>query len=400
MSIIRVLNQGKGAMSTAQLAIATTSHNVSNANTEGYSRQRVDMVTNDPAPISGHMIGSGVKVGSVTRSNNDFIARRLSEENTSLGKFQGMSEVLDQVEQVFQDEKGQGVADGLNSFFNSVRTLSTQPDSLSLRTAVRESARNLTSRFQGITNGLDQVYEDLNRRIEGAVLDVNHLTNKIATLNQQILEAEASGVNANDVRDSRDLAIQKLSGIIDVKVIPGEKGILNIMSGNAGVLVNGSENFNLLTQREDGTDTLPPSVMVKLESVVGSKHKDITNAFDEGSLGGFLQVRDRVVPEMLNRVNTLAYSLTQEVNQVHQNSFGLDSEIGRTFFNSIDKVDGAARNFAISENLDSDLETMAAGLRPGAPGDNRALLDLAELQDKKFLKRPLFFYRLHRQPYW
>ncbi len=239
MSINRIMNQGKAALAANQIGLTTVSHNMSNVNTEGYSRQRTDFAAADPVSIGNIRVGGGVRVGGVTRAASEFANRRIEEETTSLGMLEGATEVLSQLETVLHDDGEQGLSKAVSRFFNDVRTLSTQPESQPLRAAVRESANSITTRFQSAASGVEQVREDLDRRVHGSVMDINMLTRRIGDLNRRIMETEVQGTNANDERDSRDLALQQLSKIVNITVTPIENGGINVSSGKLGVLVNG-----------------------------------------------------------------------------------------------------------------------------------------------------------------
>lgn len=386
MSINRIMNQGKAALAANQIGLTTVSHNMSNVNTEGYSRQRVDFVTAPPANIGNVRVGGGVQIGGVTRAASEFTNRRIEEETTALGMLEGSTEVLSQLETVLHDDGEQGLSKAVSRFFNDIRTLSTQPESQPLRAAVRESANSITTRFQSAANGVEQVREDLDRRVSGAVLDINMLTKRIGDLNRRIMETEVQGNNANDERDSRDLALQQLSKIVNITVTPIENGGINVSSGKLGVLVNSVDATEFAVASGIGPDGLGSTRMHQVQ-YNGKLGKDVTDFVDSGSLGGYLKVRDTTIPGIQNKINSLAYGLSQNINAIHREAYGLGGEKGVDFFAPISNFNAAAQQLRVSDAVKEDAGNIAVGYKPGVSGDNRALLEMADLQDAKIFAR-------------
>jgi flagellar hook-associated protein 1 FlgK len=386
VTISNLLNQGKGALAANQLALATTSHNVANAATPGYSRQRVNLEAEAPVNYGRHRLGAGVRVGSVQRTHSDFVNRRIEEENSILGRAEGSADVLSQLESMFKDDAEQGVTKAVSQFFNDVRTLSTQPESTALRAAVRESAEAVTTRFRGINDSINQAVADLDRRVTGSVDQVNFLVNRIADLNRRIGEIEVPGsrASANDEHDQRDMAVQELAKVIPIQITQLEGGMINVSAGRMGVLVNGYDRSQLAAARAESA-AHPNSMHVYLVGSDGKLAKDVTESVESGSLGGFINVRDKVIPELVGKIDTLAFNLAREVNGVHGAAYGSKGASGTDFF-AVGGMKGAASSLEISDAVKKDLSSIAAGNVPNSPGDNRALLRIADLQDAKIFE--------------
>ncbi len=386
MSISRIMNQGQTSMAANQMSLATTSHNVANVNTKGYSRQTVQMVTNTPQNMGNLQVGGGAKVGSIHRVTSEFVNRRLEQENSNLGRVESTADVFSQLEQVFKNDGEAGITKAVSTFFNDVRNLSVQPESVALRTTVKESARGLTTQFKNAVTSIDSITEDINNRISANVAEVNSLTTRIGDLNNRIVQIEIGGTSmANDERDQRDMAVQALSKIMEVKAIPTENGSLNIMAENAGPLVNGSESFKLITSHERPSSMGGPGVIrVKMEGTAGGgAARDVTDTFENGGMAGLVKVRDQMIPRILGRIDQVAHTLSSEVNRVHAEGFGLDGKNGHQFFAESGVVDGAARSMSISDSLDKNVDAIAASRTSRASGDNGGLLKIAAIQDSK-----------------
>jgi len=384
VAINRVLSQSKGALAASQMGLSTTSHNISNANTKGYSRQRVEMHANQPVNVGRNRVGTGVGVGAVSRTTSTFVNKRIEEESSDLGQFEALNDVYTQLEADLGDEGETGISSRISRFFNDVRSLSTEPQSVPLRSAVRESANAVVSRFHGMRENFDAMVSDLDRRVEGSVIEINALTEKIAQLNQRIVDVEVtSGSFANDERDSRDLALRELSALIPVQVTELENGGISVASGRAGVLVDPSGNYELSAVRSPDPNH-DSSVRVFTREHGGVAGREVTTHLGNGSLGGLIKARDTVLPKVIEKVDTLAYGFTNSLNSVHRQGYGTNNQTDKELFSlkGSQSVKGASRRIELADSMLRDLSTMASAQSPDSRGDNRQLLALADLEDE------------------
>jgi flagellar hook-associated protein 1 FlgK len=385
-SISSVLQQAKSALAANQVAMATTAKNVSNVNTEGYSRQRVELVTGTPEELGKIRVGGGVDVGNVSRSTNEFVQNRLIEENSTLGKYQGLTDIYAQLEVVFHEDGEGSVTNAVSQFFNNLRTLSTQPDSVPVRTAVREAANSLSHRFNSMSNSIDQVVGDVDARIQGSVSEVNRLSEKIAHLNAQIVsyEVKGGGVTANDERDQRDMAILELSKLIDVKTTQLENGGINVSSTNLGPLVMGPDRMELAAARAPAGPN-PNAMRVFMVSPYNTvPPKDVSAKFETGQLGGLLTLRDQVIPEMREKVDSLAFNMANAINDIHESAYTGNGKQGVSFFERPATLNGAAESLRLSEAVEKDVGNIATAQVANAAGDNRAILRMTGLETEKY----------------
>lgn len=384
-SINNIMDQGKMSLAANQMGLATTSHNVSNKDTKGYSRQRVDFETGDPMTKGGHRVGGGVRVAAVRRSHSDFVARRLEQENATYGKYESTSEVLQQLEGIFADDAKLGVTAAVSQFFNNIRTLSSQPDSISLRAAVRESADAVVSRFHNIKGAIGEVVDDVDRRLQGSVVDVNSALTRVAMLNKRIMNIEADKKSfANDERDSRDLAILDLSKQFNVKVADIENGGVNVFVDGIGPVVNGTEAVSFEAYRGPDASTVG-SIKIYMRDPTSNRVVDRTDKIKGGHMGGLIEVRDNSIVELKGKIDQLAFGLGRSVNEVHNRAFTHEGTSGINFFEGIDRLDGAADSLKLSGDVMGNLKNIATGFNANAAGDNRALLSIADLQESKIL---------------
>lgn len=384
-SINLIMDTAKTAMAANQTGLATTSHNVSNKDTKGFSRQRVDLEASDPVNSGGQRIGGGVRVGAVRRSHSDFVARRTEAETANLGKFESTSDIMQQLESIFSDDSKFGVTAAVSQFFNNVRTLSSQPESVALRSAVRESAEAVVSKFHGIKAAIADVTTDSDRRIEASVTDVNGILNRIASLNKRIMTIEADKKStANDERDSRDQSLQELSKQFNIKVATIENGGVNVFVDGMGPIINGTEPMQFVALRSP-EESSPGAVKVFLQDPTTKKLVDSTEKIKGGLIGGLIDVRDQSISGLNHKIDQLAFGLARSVNDIHGDAFTTKGEKGVNFFDGVDRIDGAADSLRLSSDIKADLGNIATGFNANAPGDNRALLKIADLQDSKIL---------------
>ncbi|MBU3198744.1 flagellar hook-associated protein FlgK [Clostridium estertheticum] len=224
--LFSTLNVGVRGMTAQQGAIDVTSHNIANANTDGYSRQRVTMETTRPSNASPGQMGTGVQISSISRIRDTYLDYQVRAENGTMGLNEGKENVLSQVETVFNGLSDTGVSTLIDKVYASWQTLSTSPQLSNTRTVVAQQSKALTDQLNSIYNQLKTVKDDCKAVIKQDVVDINSMLNQIDKLNQQIKEVKIAGDEPNDLLDKRDLLEDKLStkfGItIDKKTYGGE----------------------------------------------------------------------------------------------------------------------------------------------------------------------------------
>ena len=230
-------------MSTAQRSLGVTSSNLSNTNTEGYSRKRA--VSEEVYSADGTPTGIGANVQSILRIRNQFLDLQYRQQNTQTGYSQGKSALLENLQEVvneFNAPKGEtdtGLQQTITDFFKSWTELSNDPSSPSAKSSVLETANSLLGTFDEISTTLQTFRESMVDNVRDSVKDVNTLASKIAELNQQIMEAETHNVEASDLRDARDLMIDKVSAMVNVTTSDQNNGTVNVYV-NGVSLVNGN----------------------------------------------------------------------------------------------------------------------------------------------------------------
>lgn len=376
-----MLDVGKRSMMNSQTALQTVGHNIANKSTEGYSRQRVEQVTNEAIGLGKTRIGMGARTSAVTRINNPYLEKQIGNEQGKLGYFQGKGDAMTRVEQVFNEQVNKGLNVFVTDFFNSFREFSNNPESLATRTQVKETAEFLTKDFKRVHSQLVDIQRDIDQQIVTVVNDVNEMTGEIASLNQKIQMVENSGAPANDERDRRDLLIKQLGEKINIKWAEGNDGTVTISAGNSAILVAGNDAKKLETKGTPETATKGEGNLdiFYLNSERAEPMK-ATDQFTGGAIGGLLEVRDKTIGGLMANVDEMAYKLATAINEVHGVGYDAYNKKAGDFFEAPTQMRHAAANLSINQDILDDPGKIAGGAAPFAPGDNRVANMIAQLQ--------------------
>jgi len=327
-----------------QASLNTVGHNIANANTDGYSRQRVNTVTMSPTgEVYGsrglNQAGTGVAVGSIIRARDAFTDRQLWKESSTLGYSQTSSEGLSRIEDVFSEPSDTGVQTVLNQFWTSWQTLSTNASDSGARTTVAQRGVAVVNAIQHAAQQLYERVENINSSIALDVSNINQITANIHTLNQQIAFTEVGGNDhANDLRDSRDLLVDQLAKLVNVSVQEDSAGNYTIKSGELG-------NLTLLDDTghtELGTETtFDPTFGYEVTKVIVAADSSAVD-FTNGEVKALIDSRDSSTTGIfayMTSLDKISQFLLEDFNDVHKAGFGTDNVTGRNFFGTDSSTD-------------------------------------------------------------
>lgn len=237
------IETSKRALFVNTVSMQTLGHNIANANTEGYSRQRVTQSEARPLWAMGMtksqqpgQLGTGVEYTSITRIRDSFLDTQFRRENQLLGSWEVLNSTMTAIQNILNEPSGSGLSAVMDDFWNSWETLNRDPSLLSARVAVAGAASNMTDTLKHISESLNNLTNDVNSNIDKRVMEANNMLDNIARLNVLIRDNESFGDHANDYRDQRDLLIDQLSTIVDVQYAEDENGMVNITSAGVNVL--------------------------------------------------------------------------------------------------------------------------------------------------------------------
>ena len=395
-----LLGIGKTGLNASKKSLEVTGHNLSNVNTEGFSRQQVMQSTALPVSVGGYIQGTGVKIDGVRRYNDEFIDKRVNNALSSNNYYEARSEHLGQVENIFNELDTDGLNQVLNKFFNSFRELANQPENETIRSVVRDTAGLVVKDFRRIRGTLDSQAENIDRKIITSVSDINQILHHIADLNGKISSIESAQGETGDLRDQRDLSLRSLSEHFKIHTYTDEKGHFVVTAQGIGTLItslNVQELATVSKNKEDSSNGMSGSMEIVLKDRPSQK---ITDLFKGGSLAAVVKVRNEDLKKLQQDIDGIAYQFTTSVNTIHRQGFvnrpiaiGPDGQpvkmdkkgptTGLDFFQQPIGVENAGNTIELSDEVKKDLSNIAASVIPNAPGDNRVALAISKLQHER-----------------
>lgn len=422
-STFHALETARRGMLTQQSALYTTGHNIANANTPGYTRQRINFQQTEPYPAIGMnrpqipgQIGTGVEAGSVQRVRDGFLDVQFRGEHQKLGYWQSKSEALVKMEEIMNEPSEEGLAKTLDRFWQSLQDLAVNPSNSGARSVVRERGIAVAETFNYLANSLKGIQGDLKNEIDITVKQVNSLVDQINSLNKQISEVEPHGYLPNDLYDERDRLIDELSQLvnIDVSYTPSGGGALPISEGVAtiklvdenggpiGSLVDGAgfkvNKLSLSAPPSPPNDTLVSGItldgsQISIEGFSSGKLKGLIES--HGYLGSDGKAKG-LYAEMMSNLDEMAYEFAKKFNEVHQSGWNItDINDGTHNPNNFFAYDGpnppsdanksgAASLLKLDDSIKNSLDNIAAASNSNPTlGDGSNALALGEVKNSK-----------------
>ncbi|HET6317221.1 MAG TPA: flagellar hook-associated protein FlgK, partial [Chloroflexota bacterium] len=308
---------GTKALFANYAALQTTGNNIANANTQGYSRQTVELESSGGQFSGAGFFGKGVDVTTVTRAHSEFLTREAASSASLAAADQTKSDQLQQLEKVFQSgEQGIGYAAG--QFLNAFVDVANQPQDSSARQVVLSRASELASRFRNASDQIDAIQAGVTADLKTSITAVNTLAQKVAEINTQITAALGSGHQPNDLLDQRDRLVSEISGYVQVTTIAASDGALNLFIGGGQKLVLGSDATKL-SAVPDAYDVSKVHVGL-IDSSGGHALPD--DLIGGGSISGLLRFQRDDLTDARNLLGQMAAAIAGRVNT--QQGLGLD----------------------------------------------------------------------------
>ncbi len=322
-----ILNVGTSALLAFQQSLNTTGNNISNVNTDGYSRERVNLITQPAVSSSIGAIGNGVQISDIQRLYDDLIGVRVNDATASqsqAGTYNGVAGQLDSL----LGSSDTGLSPAILNFFNDVQGVANNPSSTAQRQTLLSDAQALTSQFNFFSSQLNRMQGDINGELASTVTDINSLATGIADLNRQIGSVGNTGRGGpSDLLDKRDLLIQQLSKDVAVTTVKQSDGSVNVFIGNGQSLVVGTQaqSLSIVQNHYD-----PQRSEIGYAS--GGATTVISDQLSGGKIGGLLQVRNEVLDPVQNAVGRISISLASDFNTQHKLGVDLNGNAGKDFF--------------------------------------------------------------------
>ena len=325
-----VLGTGLTGLLAFQRALATTSHNIANAATEGYSRQRVELETNNPQRLGPGYVGQGVQMTGIRRLQDEWLDAQLRTSLTNNANAATRADFAERVDNLLADQST-GLAPTLENFFASVHDVASDPTALPARMVMLNEAATLEGRFESINERLADQRRLVNGQIGTSIEEVNQYAKSVADLNKQIAARSTAGSPPNDLLDRRDTALRELAKKVDVSISPQDDGSVSVFIGNGQALVLGA-NASELTFSNLSGDPVNWDIGLKTTTSSSSQPINITRFMTGGEIGGLLETRTSLLDKAQNELGLTALNLASRFNEQNRLGLDLDGELGGDIF--------------------------------------------------------------------
>lgn len=349
------LNIAKSGLFVAQRALNVVSHNVANANTPGYTRQRLDMKQTAPEMLaaSNGMLGTGVDSESVIQIRDQFLDFKVRSETTSMGEWQFRKELYENIEAIFNEPSDSGVRKTLDQFYESVHELNKNPESLTTRALIRQRAIALSENIGGMYDQLVDAQSDIDFELKTVVSQINGYAEQIKDLNRVIYQSELDGSSANDIRDQRNKVLDELSELVNIDYYEDNENRFHVLITGKPLVSHYNVDELTTTPRTEKLNPDDAQRLVDIEWSSGATFK-----LQGGKLKAILDMRDgksaenKGIPYYVEKLNVLADRLFSEINRIHMNGFDLDGNKGVMLFTMNDMSSAEYEAYLLREGLD------------------------------------------------
>ncbi len=314
------LSIGLSGLLVSQRALQTIGHNIANANTPGYNRQVNILSARNPLDSPYGVIGQGVTITEIKRMKDDLVSNQILSYKSLLGNAEMQSDVLKHVEGIFNELSEYSLGNTIEKFFGSIQELAMNPELESSRYQILQDGINLANTFKYLDTQLKQLKFDNGEQLDARVTELNTTTAQIADLNQKITAIALSDGNASDLMDQRDVLVNRVSELANIRVTNNDNGTINILLG--GTLVVHGNNTEELSTTSTGWGTYRINGMATI---------------NDGELKGLLDIQDVLLESYMDDLDTLAASIIEQINNIHSEGAGLDG--GFTTLTSTNAVD-------------------------------------------------------------
>ncbi len=343
------IEMGKRSLQQFRTSMDVAGHNITNMNTEGYSRQRVVTRTMDPIDdpslnrtLRAGQLGQGGQITSIERVRDEFIDSKIYVESSSKSYWGTRSNYLGQIEAIQHEPSALNLRTDLDAMWSTFQEVANNPTEIATRNVLVQRTITVTATVNHSYQQMSNLRDNTNTLVEIKVNRVNELAGFIADLNKKILQVESLGDNPNDYLDRRDLYVEELSNItdIDIKSLDPDETIVYIGGRH---LIQGDRVSPLMVERNNEN--------TGYYDVRWAVDGEMTN-FSDGEIKALLEVRDIDLMSAMNDLNALAVNLMDSINSVHKTGFGLNDETGIDFF----------REIAITTNANGDFDMNKDGV--------------------------------------
>jgi flagellar hook-associated protein 1 FlgK len=339
-----LLKIGLSALLAQQRALTATSNNIANANTHGYTRQRVELMSRESERLGSDFVGTGVNVSSIRRMADDILAEQVRAAAGGFHRAEAFVSLAESLDDLLAGTET-GLTATLQAFANSLQDVANDPSSTASRQALLSEARNVVARFEAMDQRLTELADEVGTRMTSAADRISSLGADLAEVNRQLLASGTASGRAGppDLLDERDRLLEELSKLVQVNAAEQRDGTMSVFIGTGQVLVLGSTAAQLAVTA-GSADPLQPRVVVR---GIGPD-VNVTSFVTGGELGGVVDFNREMLAPARSELGRIAVGLASTVNSVHRNGMDAEGQLGGDFFSV-----GAPQTFAAAANLGS-----------------------------------------------
>ncbi|MCU7499359.1 MAG: flagellar hook-associated protein FlgK [Ignavibacteria bacterium] len=359
MGLSRIFDISSRSLGVYQRALDVTSHNVANANSPDYARQRVVFGSERSETTTNGSFGAGVKIDDIARIKDNLTDVQVRTYNQKFADVDKRSEVLGQVETLFSEPSDLGLSNLISSFYSSWDELASTPNSTPLRNSVLQATDSLSSKIKSIYDGVGLLRSDLNGQVTEKVEEVNSTIQEIQSLNRQIKSAKVANQSANDLFDRRDKAIDALSKLVNINSHTDDQGSVSISIGGVFAV-------------DEYSSTKFKAANVNGKLSLTTDDGSTTAQLSGGEIYASMDLYNNQLSSYQDSVNTIARNIMDSVNSVHRTGYGLNGAPQGDFFTGY------------SEGVLSfthDTNAIAASGVLGNDGNSDKAVEIAKLAD-------------------
>ena len=364
-SISSIAGSALRALNAYTAAISVTNNNISNVETDGYSRQTAVLTST---------ADGGVDMSSVKRIYSAYLTDQLWSAEQDSGKWEAENEVMASLDSLVSVSDSTGISSALSAFWSHWQAVVNDPSDSTDRSTLASAAETLAASISNLYSDISNIRSDVAQSVSGVVSDVNDLTQQMAALNGKISAAAESGADTSSYQDSLDSLVKQLSERVNIDTYTNNQGRLCIQLTRGGSLVEGTTASTLCSDVDSSGQ-----IAITLSGISGDS-VDVTDSITSGKIGGYLEVANDVIPEYLDKLDTFASMLISSVNTLHESGYDLNGNTGTSFFTGT-----GAGDMAVNSNILDDPSKIAASSAADATDDSTVASSIAALENRPVL---------------
>ncbi|MFP1904336.1 flagellar hook-associated protein FlgK [Lonsdalea quercina] len=322
-----LINIASSGLKAANVAISTTSNNISNVYTDGYSKQSVSLAQNAGTQKPYGTVGNGVNVVSVDRAYDSLVTSQLRAASSNYAGTTAYSEQVSQIDNLLSDSDN-SLSTLMSSFFSSLQSLSTNASDSSARQTVISSAQSMLNQFSSTDKYLQDMDSSINSELKTSVAQINTYSKQIADLNEKIVQLGSGSSSANSLLDQRDQLITEMSKVVGVTTTT-QDSMVSVSLSNGMTLVQGDKSYDLVTVTSPDD---PSRVEVAYDNGISDPIQLSADSLESGSINGLLTFRTDTLDSARNQLGLMALTLANSFNTQHKEGVDLNGDVGTDFF--------------------------------------------------------------------